>query len=75
MTRLRQWQDDPVTIALLNSINGRIEDLYLGLVRVQYDTNYDLKMAENRGRIMELQTLSDLTKLKELLDTHINWED
>lgn len=75
MTRLRQWEDDPVTEALLKAIHSRLNELYLSLVKIQLQDNYDLKIAENRGRILELQTISDMLKLKELLNEHVNWEE
>ncbi|CAB4212733.1 hypothetical protein UFOVP1437_56 [uncultured Caudovirales phage] len=71
---MRQWEEDPVTMALIKALHARLDDLYQSLVKIQLQDNYDLKIAENRGRILELQTISDMSKLKELLNEHINWE-
>jgi hypothetical protein len=75
VTRLRQWLEDPVTMALIKALQSRTDGLYQSLVKIQLQDNYDLKIAENRGRILELQTISDMSKLKDLLNEHVNWEE
>lgn len=72
---MRQWLEDPVTLALIKALQVRTDGLYQSLVKIQLQDNYDLKIAENRGRILELQTISDMSKLKDLLNEHVNWEE
>ncbi len=70
-----QWQNDPITTLLLQAIESRITELYLSLVKTQFDENYDLRIAETRGKILELQSIVNITDLKEkLLDKHVEWE-
>ena len=43
VTRLRSWEKDPVTAIFLKAVRSRIEELYLSIVKIQYDDRYDLK--------------------------------
>lgn len=72
---MRQWQEDPVTQVLLEAIHNRINELYLSLVRIPFSGNYDLQVAETRGKITQLQVLASLGDIKELLDNHVEWEN
>jgi hypothetical protein len=74
IARFQHWKEDPITQIFLEGIDSRITELYLSLVKIQYDENYHLKVAETKGKILELQTISSIESLKDMLDKHVEWE-
>lgn len=61
------WQQNPVTQAYLKILNERIEKLQQDILTVQYNEVHGLRSADIRGRLLELQRINTIPKIKGLL--------